>query len=102
MTGKAVFSHWRMLPQHWTAFVRVALITKLIGVAGLKHLASFTTVRIVTGGARHFHARRLTRRYLPPVRPVLSAEEMGGPLEEGLSLIDVTTETSFLNRRGDQ
>ncbi len=81
MTGQAAFSHRRMFPQEWPAFVRVALIAELIGVAGLEHPASFTAVRIMTGGARHFHAGRLTRRHLPSVRPVLSAEEMSGPLE---------------------
>src|SRR5712692_1845628 len=60
MTGEAVLSHRRMFPQEWAALVRVTLITKLIGVAGLKHLAAFSAVRIMTGSASDFHANRLT------------------------------------------
>ena len=60
MTGEAVLSHRRMFPQEWTALIRVTLITKLIGVAGLKHLAPFAAVWIVTGSASDFHANRLT------------------------------------------
>src|SRR5216684_6245082 len=54
VTGEAVFSHRRMLPQHWAAFVCVALITKLIRVAGLKHLAAFSAMRIMTRSASYF------------------------------------------------
>ena len=60
MTGEAVLTHRRMFPQEWTALVRVTLITKLIGVAGLEHFAAFSTVRIVTGSTSDFHARWLT------------------------------------------
>ncbi len=60
MTGEAVLAHRRMFPQEWTALIRVTLITKLIGVAGLKHLAPFAAVWIVTGSASHFHAHWLT------------------------------------------
>ncbi len=60
MTGEAVLAHRRMFPLEWTALVRVTLITKLIGVAGLKHLAPFAAVWIVTGSASHFHAHWLT------------------------------------------
>ena len=76
VTGQAVLSHRRMLPQHWTAFIRMALITELICVAGLEHFAAFTAVRIVTGGARHFHSGWLARHYLSSVCPVFSPEEM--------------------------
>ncbi len=60
MTSKAVLAHRCMFPQEWTALVRVTLITKLIGIAGLKHLAPFAAVWIVTGSASHFHAHWLT------------------------------------------
>ena len=60
MTGQAILSHRRMFPQEWTALIRVTLITKLIGVAGLEHLAAFSAVRIMTGSASDSHAHWLT------------------------------------------
>ncbi len=56
MAGKAIFSHGRMFPQQWPALVRVTLITKEIGRAGLEQFAPFAAVRIVAGNAIHFHA----------------------------------------------
>src|SRR5712691_11352056 len=35
MTGEAVLAHRRVFPQEWPPLVRVTLIPKLIGVAGL-------------------------------------------------------------------
>ena len=60
MAGKTVLSHWRVFPEHRAPLVRVALITELVGVAGLEHLAAFSTVRIMTRSASHFHANWLT------------------------------------------
>jgi len=60
MAGEAVLSHRRMLPKQRASLVGVALITKLIGVAGLQHLAALSTMRIMTGCASHFHANWLT------------------------------------------
>jgi len=60
MAGEAVLSHRRMLPKQRASLVGVALITKLIGVAGLQHLAALSTMRIMTGCASHLHADWLT------------------------------------------
>ena len=81
MTGEAALLHRRMLPQHWPALLRVALITCVIGCPRLEHFASLPAVRIVAGGAIHFHD------------PLLGAEKMGGALMESLADIGVTAET---------
>src|SRR5712692_265113 len=99
MTGEAVLSHRRMLPQHRAALIRVALITKLIRCARLEHFAAFSPMRIVTRRAGHFHAHRLTVQELSLARgnKILSAEKMGRALEKGLALFLVATETCFLD-----
>src|SRR5260221_3467806 len=55
MTGEAVLPHRCMLPQHRTPLVRMALITELIRVAGLKHFGALSSVRIMTGDTVDLH-----------------------------------------------
>src|SRR5260370_21481333 len=83
MTGEAVLTNRRMFPQEWAALIRVTLITKLIGVAGLEHFPAFSAMWIVTRSASHFHAHRLTIHELPGPRghPILTPEQVSGTLE---------------------
>ena len=90
MAGEAALLHRRMLPQHWAALLRVALITGVIDCARLEHLASLPAVRIVAGGAIHFHDS------------LLGADKMGGALEESLAYISVTAETGVLGSETGQ
>lgn len=99
MASKTVLSHRGMLPQQRAALVRVALITKLVGVAGLEHLAAFSTVRIMTGSASHFHANWLSIQLLPRTggHKILRPEQVRGTLEQSFSLFSVATETSLID-----
>src|SRR5207237_651326 len=81
VAGHAILLDWLMLPQEWTALLRVALITGLIDREAHEHSAPLTPVRIVAGDAIDFH------------HIVLCAEQMCRALVLCLSYIFVAAET---------
>ena len=55
MTAHTILAGWRVLPQEWSAFFGVALVTGGIDGATDQHLVAFAAVRIVTRGAADLH-----------------------------------------------
>ena len=86
MASEAILLHRGMIPQQWAALLRVTLITNAIGGAGLELLfAAFSSVRVMAGGAIHFH------------NSLLGAEKMGRALEESLADVSVAAEARILD-----
>ena len=90
MAGHAVLLDGSVLPQKWPAFLRMTLITGLIGCGGHEHFATFSSVRVMTGDATHFH------------RMILGAEQMSRALVLSLADIAVAAETGLLDGEARQ
>jgi len=87
MTVHAILANRRMVPKKGTALFSVARVAHIIdGMVG-QHPARLTTVRIVAGGTADLHVVQL------------GAKQVGGTLEKGFSLFDVTAQTSLFNVR---
>ena len=84
MAGHTVLLDGSVLPQKRPALLRMTLITGLIGCGGHEHFAAFSSVRVMTGDATHFH------------RMILGAEQMSRALVLSLADIGVAAETGFL------
>lgn len=92
-----------MLIEKRTSLLSMTRITKLIRRMRHQHLLAFATVRIVTGGAGNFHAYSLTiPSSQPSVRPILSAEQVGRTLKQGLSYFAMASQARILDRKINQ
>src|SRR6266498_2509976 len=90
VTIQAIFADGRMVPEKRPPLFGMAGVTHIIDGNIHEHLAPLAAMRIVAGRAADLHVAQL------------SAEQMGGALEEIFSSLNVATETSFFDRRGDQ
>jgi hypothetical protein len=90
VTVHAIFAHGRVFPEKRSPFFGMARVTHIIDGNIHEHLAPLSAMRIVAGSAADLHVAEL------------GAEQMGGALEQSFALVNVTTETGLLNRRGDQ
>src|SRR6266851_5237247 len=90
VTIQAIFADGRMVPEKRPPFFGMAGVTHIIDGMIHQHLAPLPAMRIVAGSAADLHVAKL------------GAEQMGGALEKIFSPLNVATETSFLDRRGDQ
>jgi hypothetical protein len=84
VTGHAILAGRRMLPEKRTTFFGMAGVTHIIDVKFHEHLVPLPAMRIVAGSAADLHVAKLC------------AEQMGGALEQGFSLIGVTAQTGLL------
>ena len=86
VTVQAIFAHRRMVPEKRPAFFRMAGVTHIIDGNLSEHPTRLAAMRIVAGGAPNFHVAKFR------------AKQMGGALEQSLSLLNVAPETDFFNR----
>jgi hypothetical protein len=90
VTVQAIFADGRMVPEKRPPFFGMAGVTHIIDGKIHEHLAPLPAMRIVAGSAADLHVAKL------------GAKQVGRALEKIFSPLSVTTETSFLDRRGDQ
>ena len=84
VTVHTILADRRMVPKKRTPFFGMAGVTQIIDGMIQEHLPPLPAMRIVAGSAADLHVAKL------------GAEQMGGALEQSLSLINVAIETRFL------
>ena len=86
VTVHAILADRRMVPEKRTPFFGMAGVTHIIDGMIQEHLPPLAAMRIVAGSAADLHVAKL------------GAKQVGGALEQSLSLINMAAETSFFNR----
>lgn len=87
---QAIFANGWMVPEKRPPLFGMAGITHIIDGKIHQHLAPLPAMRIVAGSAADLHVAKF------------GAKQVGGALEKIFSPLNVATETSFLDRRGNQ
>ena len=90
VTVHAILADRRMVPEKRTPFFGVAGVTETIDGMIREHLPALPAMRIVAGSASDLHVAKL------------SAEQMGGALEQSFPLFRVATETGFFYAKAGQ
>ena len=86
VTVHAILADRRMVPEKRTPFFCMARVTESIDGMLQEHLPPLPAMRIVAGRAADLHVAKL------------GAKQVGGALEQSLSLFNMAAETSFFNR----
>src|SRR6267142_6298095 len=90
VTVPTILADWRMVPKKRTPFFGMAGVTQTIDRKLLEHLPPLTAMRIVARSAADLHVAKL------------SAEQMGGALEQSFPLFRVAAETGFFYAKTGQ